>query len=46
MGRLLSHFGILSEQQARDLGGVLAAPLHNRAGLTVGEVRPASTIPF
>lgn len=46
MGRLLRHLDILSEEAAAALGGVLRAPLHNRAGLTVGEVRPAERIPF
>ncbi|MEO3428044.1 asparaginase [Pelagibius sp. CAU 1746] len=46
MGRLLSHFGILGEDQAAALGGLLTAPVLNRAGLTVGEIRPAADIPF
>ncbi len=46
MGRLLSHFGILDEAQAARLGGLFTAPVLNRAGLTVGEVRPAAGIPF
>ncbi|WP_193366990.1 asparaginase [Pelagibius marinus] len=46
MGRLLSHFGILDAAQATALGGLFTEPVLNRAGLTVGEVRPAATIPF
>ena len=46
MGRLLRRFDILSEEEARDLGCVLRAPVHNRPGLTVGEVRPSGSLPF
>jgi len=46
MGRLLNHFGILDADQASALGGLLTAPVLNRAGLAVGEVRPAADIPF
>ena len=46
MGRLLRRLDILSEEQAKKLGGVLQAPVHNRAGLAVGEVRPLAGIPF
>ncbi len=46
MARLLRRFDILSAAQADEIGGLLAAPLHNRAGLGVGEVRPAAQIPF
>ena len=46
MGRLLRHLDILSEDAAAGLGGVLQARIHNRAGLAVGEVRPAGSIPF
>ena len=46
MGRLLRHFDILSEDAAAKLGGVLQAPVHNRAGLAVGEVRAVTDIPF
>ena len=46
MGRLLRRFDILSEEEARDLGCVLGAPVHNRPGLTVGEVRPGGSLPF
>ena len=46
MGRLLVRFGILSEDQAAGLGGVLTTPVMNRAGHTVGETRTAAGIPF
>ncbi|HIC81718.1 MAG TPA: asparaginase, partial [Kiloniellaceae bacterium] len=46
MGRLLRHLDILSEDEAAALGGVLSATVRNRAGLAVGEVRPAAQIPF
>ena len=46
MGRLLSRFGILDDAQAAALGGLLTAPVLNRAGRTVGEIRPAADIPF
>jgi L-asparaginase II len=46
MGRLLRHFDILSEAQAATLGGLFTAPVLNRAGRSVGEVRPAAQIPF
>ncbi len=46
MGRLLRHFGILTEDQAAGLGGLFTTPVRNRAGLTVGEIRPAADIPF
>ena len=46
MGRLLVRFGILSDEQAAELGGLFVAPILNRAGRRVGEVRPAAPIPF
>ena len=46
MARLLGRFGVLGEDQAAALGGIFTAPITNRAGLTVGEVRPAARIPF
>ncbi|NIA68150.1 asparaginase [Pelagibius litoralis] len=46
MGRLLCHLDILSEDDAAALGGVLTPLIHNRAGLAVGELRPAERIPF
>ena len=46
MGRLLARFGLLSEEQAAGLGGLFVAPILNRAGRLVGDVRPAAQIPF
>jgi L-asparaginase II len=46
MGRLLLHFGIVDQAQAAALGGLLTAPVLNRAGRVVGEVRSAAGIPF
>jgi L-asparaginase II len=46
MGHLLERFGIVSEAQARSLGGLASAPVLNRAGLHVGDTRLASRIPF
>lgn len=46
MARLLRRFDILSEAQAVGLGGIFTTPIDNRAGLVVGEIRPAAQIPF
>jgi L-asparaginase II len=46
MGRLLVHFGILSEGQAAGLGGLFVTPVLNRAGRRVGDIRPAAASPF
>jgi len=46
MGRLLAHFEVLSEAEAARLGGLYRNPVLNRAGRTVGEVRPAASFPF
>jgi hypothetical protein len=46
MARLLARFEILGEAQAARLGGVFTAPVLNRAGCSVGEIRPAAQIPF
>ncbi len=46
MGRLLRRFDILDEGAAAQLGGVLTAPVLNRAGRVVGEIRPSADIPF
>lgn len=46
MGRLLRRFTLLDEDAAARLGGVLTAPVLNRAGRVVGEIRPSADIPF
>ena len=46
MARLLARFEILGEAQAARLGGLFTAPVLNRAGRSVGEIRPAAQIPF
>ncbi|MEQ8355000.1 MAG: asparaginase [Kiloniellaceae bacterium] len=46
MGRLLRHFNILNDDQSAALGGLSTAPVLNRAGLPVGEIRPAADLPF
>jgi L-asparaginase II len=42
MGRLLAHFEILGVAEAEKLGDLFTAPVTNRAGNTVGEIRPAA----
>ena len=46
MGRLLAHFEVLGADDAAALGGLFTAPVTNRAGRTVGEIRPVATCPF
>lgn len=46
MARLLARFEILSEDQAAQLDGLFTAPVLNRAGRSVGEIRPAAQITF
>ena len=46
MARLLARFEILSKDQAAQLGGLFTTPVLNRAGRSVGEIRPAARIAF